>query len=225
MDRHHIEKQARRLQYEIYLASDFLFPTGRPPWQAMFQPQIAAKVLDIAYEHRDQIASGQNGYEAAGMLDRQRGIISISSRFNHKVQRFTGAHEVGHFLLHPNLDSGIIHRDRPIFEMHGGGRPRIEQEADYFAACFIAPWKLVVTEFEKRFGHSPLRLDETVAFHLRGESASDLFIDPSGSLKFAAAVAGAKKFGGHPFQSLADHFGISISAMAIRLQELNLVKD
>ncbi|MGI0035931.1 MAG: ImmA/IrrE family metallo-endopeptidase [Nitrososphaera sp.] len=231
MNRAQIEQEARRLQFEIWSKREFLFPLGVPPLLAMFQPGIAAHVLDLAYEDREYISagSGQVGYGVAGILDRQRGIIYISSQFKPVVQRFTGAHEIGHFQLHSSSKNHIFHRDLPILEMRTAGRPPIEQEADYFAACYLAPSKLVIDEFSKRFGTPPLQLDYKVAFHLCGNSSTDLFIDPPGSLaslrKFAAAVAGAQKFGGYPFPSLAMHFGMSISAMAIRLQELGLVRD
>lgn len=41
----------------------------------------------------------------------------------------------------------------------------------------------------------------------------------------AAAVAGARSFNGRQFTSLAEHFGLPISAMAIRLLELKLLAD
>ncbi len=230
MDRTRIEKEARRLQFEIWHKRALLFPMGEPPLLAMFQPDVAAEVLDLEYGYREQIsANTSHSGGVAGILDRQRGIISISSRFNPAVQRFTGAHEIGHFQLHSHSAEHIFHRDFPIFGAVTAGRPPLEQEADYFSACYLAPRKLVVEEFAKRFGNPPLQLTDTVAFHLCGNSRADLFIAPSGSmsglLAFGAAVAGAQKFGGYPFHSLATHFGISVSAMAIRLQELELLRD
>lgn len=226
MDRTHIAYEARRLQYEIWQKRALLFQMGEPTLHAMFDPRVAARVLDLEYEQRERIGSGQAGWEAAGVLNCDRGIISISSKFNYFVQRFTGAHEIGHFVLHREQIGATIHRDRPIFELHASGRPPIEREADYFAACFLAPKKLVIEEFKKRFvNNPPLQLDENVAFHLYGEMASDLFIAPPGSLNFAAAVAGAQKFDRLRFPSLAEQFGLSVRAMAIRLQELELVRD
>lgn len=228
MNRSRVENEARRLQYEIWHKRKLLWPLGEPSLQGMFAPRVAAHVLNVEYELRDKIASSgfKHGFEAAGILNRTRGLISISTRFKYPVQHFTGAHEIGHFVLHPDVGSRTEHRDRPIFDIPPNGRSLIELEADYFAACFLAPRKLVEEAFTCRFGsRNPLRLDETVAFHLCGNSAHELFVSPTGSLKFAAAVAGAQKFDRLPFQSLADHFGISISAMAIRLRELALVVD
>jgi hypothetical protein len=81
----------------------------------------------------------------------------------------------------------------------------------------------VFNEFSARFGsRQPLALTETVAFHLKAD-AGQLFSQPAGSLLFSQAVARCDQFDRHRFRSLADYFGVSVSAMAIRLQELNLV--
>jgi hypothetical protein len=225
IERSTIEKEARRLQFEIWHKRELLFPYGIPPLHLMFQPAIAARVLDLEYEQREYIGAGKHGQEAAGILDRSRGIISISLQFPHTVQRFTGAHEVGHFLLHPHLGiNSAVHRDKPIYAMNIAGRPDVEQDADYFAACLLAPQRLVREEFTKRFGSQPLRLDETLAWHLCKDSYTDLYIEPR-RLKFAAAVAGAQKLDKYRFTSLSQHFELSLSAMAIRLHELELVLD
>ena len=223
MDRAKIEEEARHLQKEIYRAKSTLFPMNAHPL-TMLRPEVAAQVLDLEYIVMDRIPTDQYGLEVAGLLDLPGNAMYISQRFNFRIQRFTAAHEIGHAVLHPNLP-GLFHRDLPVFEMQFQKRPQIEQEADYFSACWLAPRKMVTEEFQNRFGKAPLRLSEDVAFHLRGKSTSDLFIEPSGGLKFPCAVASAQKFGGHPFKSLADHFNVSVSAMAIRLRELELVRD
>jgi Zn-dependent peptidase ImmA (M78 family) len=154
--------------------------------------------------------------------DRRREIITVSTRFPYPTQRFTGAHEIGHFVMHPHE---VMHRDRPVFDT-GGARPPKEQATDYFAACFLGPKKLVEEEFAARFVKTPpLLLDDTVAWNLLGESAHELFGVCAGSLDYTAAVAGARSFNGWPFTCLAEHFGLSISAIAIRLLELKLLAD
>lgn len=226
MDHEKIERQARLVQYEIWHNRQALFPMGVPEPLAMFQPDFAARALGVEYEHREGLGRfGQGGdrFEIAGMIDRNRGIIAISTRFPYPTQRFTGAHEIGHFVLHPHE---VMHRDRPVFDPYGRGRPLHEKEADYFAACLLAPRKLVEEEFAARFTKTPpLPLTDDVAWNLLGESAHDLFGPSAGSLDFAAAVAGTQVFNGKRFRSLASHFGLSVSAMAIRLQELGLLGD
>lgn len=226
MDRNYIEKQARLVQYEIWHNRSSLFPVGVPSPLAMFQPDIAARALGVEYEYRQDLGrfgQGRDRFETAGMIDRTRGIIAVSTRFPHAAMRFTGAHEIGHFVMHPGE---MMHRDRSVSDAHARARPPKEREADYFAACFLAPKKLVEEEFMARFTRKPpLALTDDVAWHLLGESAHELFGPSAGSLDFAAAVAGAASFNGRHFKSLAEHFGISIGAMAIRVQELGLLTD
>ena len=64
------------------------------------------------------------------------------------------AHEIGHFVLHPYIGKGVIHRDRPIQSTVIGRtyRDATEVEADYFAACFLMSRKLLQTAFLARFG-------------------------------------------------------------------------
>jgi Zn-dependent peptidase ImmA (M78 family) len=229
MDKSQIESEVRRLQVEIWMQRDIIWQFGAPPVEAMFEPRVVADFLDLQYELRDSIQPEQPGvgFEAAGTLDRKRGILAISTRFDYAVQRFTAAHEIGHFVLHPWIGDKVVHRDRPIHGLQLSGRPEIEQDADYFAACLLVPMRCLHEAFEARFGtRKPLPLNETVAFHLAGGSAHQLFSAPPGTtLQFAKAVASAQSFNGRRFQSLAQQFGVSVSAMAIRLREAGLVVD
>lgn len=229
MDKSSIEKEVRRVQFEVWSRRKILWPLGEPRPEAMFEPRVVARVLDLEYELRESMQaerSGPNGFEAAGTLDRKRGILAVSTRYNYAVQRFTAAHEIGHYVLHPWIGDRVVHRDRPIHGLQVSGRPEIEQQADYFAACLLVPIKLLCTAFEARFGtRKPLPLTETVAFHLVGGSAHHLFNAPGNSLQFATAVARAESFDMKRFPSLAEQFGVSVSAMAIRLREAGLVVD
>ncbi len=218
-----VEQKARLLQFEIWSQRQILFPSGAPLLR-MFSPDVAARVLAVEYETRPAIASSDGRFRAAGQFDRGRGIISVSSEFSFEVQRFTGAHEVGHAVLHSEIGNGSAHRDRPIVGEGGGtSRPIWEREADYFAACFLAPRKLFIEAFEHRFGPTPLHLDENIAFYLAGQQGRLLVTEPPGSLRFGMAVATAEWFGGPRFKSLASTFGMSPGAVAIRLRELELL--
>lgn len=228
MDFERIESEARRLQNEIYSRRDLLFSTP-PPVRLLFQPDIAARVLGMEYEYRDSIgaADGRQDMEAAGLLDRQRGIIAVSSNFSFEEQRFTGAHECGHVVLHDWAGERFAHRDRPTVNgLANETRPLVEREADYFAACYLAPRKLVTEEFTERFGRVPLVLDETLVFHLQLDPRAErrLLTAACGSLDLALALARCARLDGRSFPSLAIHFGLSPSAMAIRLRELGLVR-
>ena len=227
MDRARIEAAARELQVAIWNDRALLYPMGAPKPKGMLEPDVAAHVLGYSYELAESLGAwgqGRDRFEIAGMVDRQRKIIGVSLKFPYPTMRFTGAHELGHIAL--NHPGRVMHRDRPVFGLQTRAREQIEQEADYFAACFLAPAKMVIAEFRARFRIGPpLPLTDAVAFNLCGESGHALMLAGPDSMKFAAAVAGAESFNGLRFSSLANFFGISVDAMAIRLRELRLIED
>jgi len=79
----------------------------------------------------------------AGMLlvDRDNVIIVVNANTSQKRQRFTKAHELGHYLLHKNPDDPIFHRD----ERSSQGTDRVEIDANTFAAELLMPAEEVRT--------------------------------------------------------------------------------
>jgi Zn-dependent peptidase ImmA (M78 family) len=223
IDKAAIAAEVRRFQYEIWQRAGTTHNTI-PHLLQLFRPDHAAMVHGIEYE----VAAGSLGvhgvgeaqYQVAGLVDVQRSTIRIAGNLPYDVQRFTGAHELGHIVLHPGLS---LHRDRPLLG-DGPVPDRREREANHFAACFLAPEKLVRRAFRERFCCEILHLDDRVAFAIVGNSAQDLLRSKTGSLEFPRAVANARKFGpSNHFKSLAEEFGMSPTAMAIRIRELDLV--
>lgn len=223
MDKVAIECETRRLQYEVWSRRDLRYQFGVPDIPTIFDPRNVADHCDLYFEERERLdADYPGGAEAAGIWDRGRSTILISTRYPYETQRFTAAHELGHFVLHPHVGDRKLHRERPINGARNV-RPPQEQEADYFAACLLLPRRAVINEFDVRFGSKhPLALTETVAYHLKAD-AGQLFSQPSGSLLFAQTVARCQQFDRLRFKSLAEYFGVSVTAMAIRLEELDLV--
>lgn len=219
-----IEGIARDLQIDTYKYFKRKGPIRDHPLM-LLRPELAAEVVGLDYISLPEIPSDQFGWEVAGLLDLPDQRMYIADKFDYKTKRFTAAHEFGHALLHPHLANGMQHRDRPIFEMTTQRRSPMEQEADMFAAAFLAPARMVIEEFEKRFGPTPMRLTEKVAFQLGGRSVSDFYIETSGGLRLPTAFATRKHWEGRTFHSLVDHFQLSPSAMAIRLRELKLIND
>lgn len=226
MERLKIEHEARLLQQEIWRHRESLFPLGVPPPQGMLEPEIAAAVLEYQYVYSDGLGNwgqGRDRFEIAGMLDQQRKLIAVSNKYDYPTMRFTGAHEIGHIALgHPGR---VMHRDRPVFDISRGSRDPEEQDADYFAACFLAPEKLVREAFKARFVLMPLRLIDGVVFNLCKASSHALMRAGPGSFAFAAAVAASRTFNGDQFKPLHEAFGVSVSAMAIRIKELGLIQE
>lgn len=105
-----IEQQARDIQLAIWRDRDLLWPTFKPPLVDMFQPDKAAEVLGIGYELHPELRL-LSRTEIAGIVDRQANKIAVAQRFGFETTRFTGAHEIGHWLLH---DREVMHRDPPV---------------------------------------------------------------------------------------------------------------
>lgn len=224
MNKFRIEQTARELQTELWRWRGTLWPgQDRHPVQVL-DPAIAAQVLGVQFEYFDQLGRF-GGFEIAGALDRHRRVISISRRFPPAVIRFTSAHEVGHWCLHPN--DIVVHRDRPI-----GGlstaldcRSPKEQEADYFAACFLMPEKLVRNAFEQAFlVRSGFTFDEASAFELCPDDPELVLRPRFESLDREITLASARFYRGRALKPFTELFGVSPTTMAIRLNELNLLR-
>ena len=140
------------------------------------------------------------------------------------VKKFTAAHEIGHWILHQKRQQ---FRDSPV----DGGRRRVrksieEVEADYFAATLLMPEKLVRREFKSHFGVKTLAampIDESLMSILSfgGKELKIAALKKDRDIsQLAARCLSMNKAG---LGSMADRFGVSVDAMAIRFEELGLV--
>lgn len=224
MNKFQIQETARQLQVELWEQRADIWPAREPSPFEILDPELAAAHLGIGYALNESLGKfGSRGmqFEVAGSLDRQRRIISISRRFPSGTMRFTAAHEIGHWLLHPGE---MMHRDKPVKGLETGlqyNRPEQEKEADYFATCFLMPEKLVRRTFERLFGRN-LAFDEAAAFELSPTDFGAFLRPHQNSLSRELILANAQRFNGVRFRSMAEQFGVSPTTMAIRLRELNL---
>ena len=221
-----IETKAHDVHREIWAKRAEFWPEGLPHPIHMLDPAVAARALHVNFEYHEELGrfgAGNDRFEIAGLINRQTCNILVSRKFPLETMRFTGAHEVGHWLLHPGE---VMHRDRPIKGIISDRLPRsvAEREADYFAACFLIPRKLAIEAFEARFTKAPLALDDASAFWLSQNDADSLLQADVESLDFALAVASARSYAGRHFDCLAKQFDVSPTTMAIRLRELNLIQ-
>jgi Zn-dependent peptidase ImmA (M78 family) len=159
--------------------------------------------------------------EVAGLIDRDVKVVKASLQFLEPYQTFTLAHELGHAVLHP--DGGGIHRDRPL---DGVTRARDagEREADKFASYFLMPGKLLRERFYQCFGTYRFVLSDDTAFALARASSDAVREKNPTQRHLARALASTESYNARSFQSLATQFRVSIGAMAIRLEELGLLK-
>ncbi|WP_133490612.1 ImmA/IrrE family metallo-endopeptidase [Alcanivorax sp. 24] len=222
----YIGLQARQLHGQIWSQRERLFPNGDWTPTQLCDPRIACEVLDISYEELPYIdsrfARADEGKVLAGLIDRQAGRIVVSDALPDPVMRFTAAHEVGHWCLHPGH---ILHRDMPVSGSDVPSlRSEIEQQADYFAACFLMPKKSIIKAFQNRFRvQLPLHFTDVLAYWLSPNDADSLISAPQSSLAREKALAQCTGLTSQRFQSLADEFKVSVGAMALRIRELGLV--
>ena len=159
--------------------------------------------------------------ETAGIIDNSKMLVRISDKFSKPTQKFTLAHELGHALFHKS--KLVLHRDRGLdYGIPIGKRTDIEFQADKFAAYFLMPSKLVRDVFKEIFKTDYLVIDENVAFALISESIQNLRKRYKDRRSFSRFLASTTIFNGFSQNSLSECFGVSIEAMAIRLEELDL---
>jgi len=82
----------------------------------------------------------------SGLLIRKdgRALIGVNSNEAPVRQRFTIAHEIGHFVLHPRKDAFVDYRDNKKEIM----RTPAERHANMFAAALLMPRNLLEKDFK-----------------------------------------------------------------------------
>lgn len=187
---------------------------------------IVRALLGIVLVEPEEIPSDNKGMEIAGYMDRATGQIVVARKYRPEWRRFTMAHEIAHWRIHPDL---CYHRDRPVTgaERANLSRPAEEQEADIFASELVMPSRPLVSYFERAFGAviNGKAMDAGTALLLATTGRKLNEIDLSADLRRRSlAAAQASSFGPNRlFVSLSRRFGVSPTAMAIRLEELELV--
>lgn len=221
-----IDSLADDLRRKVWKDRDLLWE-GVPPADEVhaLEPGVALHML--GYQVRSSDFLGIHNFagkqtEVAGQIDRERKIVEISCRFPTDVQLFTAAHETAHVVLHPDVQQ--LHRDIAVSgaDMRREWR---EQEADRFAACFLMPADLVELRFLEIFGVSRFELTDDSAFALCGTSLEKVLRTLRSQRDLSRRLAQANFYWGVRILPLNQIFGVSITAMAIRLEELNLVGE
>jgi Zn-dependent peptidase ImmA (M78 family) len=188
-----------------------------------------ATLLGLKVKSQDDLdGSTPLSSETLGAVYRELKEIRIAGGKKHTRQRFTLAHELGHYLLHHQLVSY-----REVLTPGQGGDPTkrsaIEQEADFFAAELLMPTQSVRRVFTAQYFGGPIdgtRASDDIAFFLsqgphRKFSASEIV--RLGRHERARLFARIGTYGGVPFKPICEVFDVSVEAMAYRLEELGLV--
>lgn len=106
---------------------------------------LPVPVEEIAEKYQIRISRAPHK-NFSGMLIRKdgRALIGVNNSEAEVRQRFTIAHELGHFFLHPNQDAFVDYRDNK----NGIMRTPREKQANMFAAALLMPRKLLSKDFK-----------------------------------------------------------------------------
>jgi len=193
---------------------------------------IVTEILKLTLAEPEEIQADAGGLglgpEYAGFLDRNNMVVAIAQKFQPAWRRFTLAHEIGHWMLHPGL---VYMREHPLMggERSDKNRPVQEQEADLFAAELLMPSKYLTRVFQDTFGG---RVDgrtpsDALAYSLSvgtNQTISPRDLISRGIRYRSLLIAETNFYDQRQFCPLAEHFRVSPTAMAIQLEDLGLVK-
>lgn len=207
---------------------------GHPPALGEFFPvpveTVVTKVLGWHLELVDIVgAQFDNNGEFVGPNHgesdpaAQRILVSMRQR-GEAEKRFTIAHEIGHAVLHAHkvTPANRTRSVRPV-ERRAAMSPqplqqRLEREADVFAAALLMPEKAVRTQFKQLFG-----VDRVLAQSMEIANGEGTLRPARHTLRDHATELAKRRVSAET-KSLAEFFGVSIAAMAIRICELRLIQ-
>ena len=217
-DANYIQDIVRRVQLGLWEDSDLAKDVRVEDSLEVFDPKKVLSLLGykVAFSSKlGQHYPTSEFMDVAGVCDNQKKVVGVSSIYPEEVQRFTLAHELGHALMH---QEDMLFRDLPLDGSDQRERRDFkETQANKFAAFFLMPRKMVISEFEKRFKRPSISLahykasmfipkDESISLHQVSRDLASLISKDTND-------------------SMAKLFRVSTEAMAIRLQTLNLVVE
>ena len=157
------------------------------------------KLAPILEELNIKVEKGVLGDSISGLLIQKNGkaAIAVNKHHNETRQRFTIAHELGHFILKHERNGFFIDKEHSDFSLFfrndesSAGTKQQEIEANAFAAALLMPEPLIEQEIQKM-------RDKGLFFELGGDNK---IID-----------------------DLANTFKVSPMAMTYRLSNLNIFR-
>jgi Zn-dependent peptidase ImmA (M78 family) len=219
-----IQSYADGLHHEIVNRKYELWAGSPPKNQVeLLRPGVALRILGYSIETSDflGVIPGSKT-EVAGLIETDSRVVRVSRRFDPTISHFTAAHELGHAVLEHKLE--VMHRDRPL-QGSDFQRDWYEREADWFATCFVMPRDLVRSRFFQRFGTTCFELNDDTAFALAMTSSAKILRGVRNTRDLSRKLVEATSYNRKQFVSLAREFGVSTTAMAIRIEELGLIEE
>jgi Zn-dependent peptidase ImmA (M78 family)/formiminotetrahydrofolate cyclodeaminase len=192
----------------------------------ILKPEIVLKrLLGYQFYSGQTLNTSSGTFEPeyiAGVIDQKKKVVYISNKFPKETQNFTIAHELGHAILH---EQAVLHRDRSLDgSLNSSARDLLEFQADKFATYFLMPSKQIHEIFSEIFGQPKFTLNENNAFKLAKRSPFEIRKQLKTLRGLTRILASTNRFGPETFFPLNAIFGVSVEAMAIRLEELELVQ-
>lgn len=220
-----IEKFTIKLQRFLWLNREVIYKEIEDiqPLDVL-KPEKVIELLGYKFEEKETLGVHPTNYgtnEIAGIMRSDTMEVILSNMFPAEIKKFTAAHELGHVLMHDDLE---LHRDIPLDGSIIKGRNKTEFQADKFASLFLMPRKMVIKEFEKTFNLKFIEMTEDVVFGLAAMSSIEFRKKVKNLRNFSRFVAKTNMFNHSHIDPLNERFGVSIEAMAIRLEELGLVE-
>lgn len=218
-----LESLAKDIQNVLWKFRDLIWKKKVPTHPiGVLNPAKVIKLLKYAYTEVDTLGVTELNDEIGGIIDNQNDTILISKMYPSEVKNFTSAHEMAHALLHDDL---VLHRDKPLNRPNTSQtRPTKEKEADKLASYFLMPEKLVRQIFKQLFLTNNLIISDQTSFALANCSPYELRKQIKSKRAFSRLIAKSTFYNLTPFTPIHKIFNVSIEAMAIRLEELNLIE-
>lgn len=127
----------------------------------------------------------------SGFLVKKEGksVIGVNQNHHEVRQRFTIAHEEGHFTLHSDTSLFVDdYKGSILYRANNKSQDyRMEKEANMFAACLLMPKKLVLSELAK--------LDEDMEYESKLYSLSKKFIVSKEAMDYRLKALGLYDYG------------------------------
>jgi Zn-dependent peptidase ImmA (M78 family) len=168
--------------------------------------KMLAKIIKAEGIKLREVDGGENFLGA--LVKSPKGVyyITVNKNItNDGRKNFTTAHELGHFVLGHHLHTASFFCSESEITEDGAAANDQENEANYFASCFLLPWDRVTTEFTAWFSYKFPTSRKTF-----------LFVNPKSSNYRDWKAIDSK---------LTDKFGVSTAALKIRLVELGLINS
>lgn len=225
LSKQEIERLVTRLQRFLWVYRDLIWKKNPPqsPFDAL-NCEVALKIFGFRVRHCSTLGNFVNRgsvFEIAGQIDQKNHIVSISDQFPSEVRNFTLAHELGHSLLH---NQEILHRDRPLDGSNAQRLAPEEWQADKFASYFLMPEKLVRKSFSKIFLTHRFQVSHETAQALAPNGDQGLLMRCRNRRELSRLLSDTSFYNSRAVVSLSQRFNVSTEAMAIRLEELELVE-